>query len=146
MTDGGLFPGLLNCWRYLDAVSVSFNFAVRANRMAWGGITGQPRSQTQEIGGFRNHLLSESVIDLEHFGTIYEDRIRQWLGRPIWNVARREIVADFSNVKLVLQCYLDFEASKGDRAGAPHSRIDASNAGNEEVGAFQVEMVAEQKS
>ena len=90
--------------------------------------------------------MSESVVDLKHFGPIYENWIRQRLGGTERNVTCREIVADFANVKLVLQCHLDFEPSKGHGAGTSYIRVDPSDPSDQEVRAFEIENMAEDES
>ena len=93
----------------------------------------------------RKYLLSESVVHLEHFGPVDESRILQWLGGAERNVSCREIVADFANIKFVLQCHLDFEPSKGHGARTSYVGIDPGDSGDQEVRACEIEDVAEEE-
>ena len=124
---------------------VSLSFAVLANWMACSRMDCQIiyNESAQE---YSTDLGPQSIVDFEDFCAIYELGIFKGAFGAEWDVARRKVATDFSNIKLILQRNLDFETGEGDRACGSNIWVDPSNAGNEEVRILEIEDVTEDES
>ncbi len=103
-----------------------------------GGVVFQFRVARQREGA-----LQQGLVELEHFGAVLELGLGVRIGRADAHVAAHPGGRRLGGVELLLQAEVDQVARPGRGAERADVRIDASNAGHDEVRVREVELRAQ---